>query len=278
MTDPMMQSSSRAPMSQPSKFQTTANAMQSTPVPFLSQNHQTLAFGRLDSDYFTHSRVLQPDALLSLSHTTKQVLDSIVTVELNITLEEFTYVVQTMLLKRVQDVYRRIYAVNPPDKIMLPRIARIPAPIFDVLNSIGTFHSKVTGVNYVSVPPAKARRDPPPYWDLNLAVFQRFNIEMSRLQHLYTMREFPSHLDTEDRPLLITELSNYNEDDEIVFVKAWTNEPRPSDALIRSVCEEIYADDNLITYDNCKLMMSQEIVKQSTLAEYAGSYVMQSNS
>lgn len=252
--------------------------MQSISVPFLNQNHQTLAFGKLDSDYFIHSRVLQPDALLHLPITLKDVLDSIVSVELDITAEEFTFVTQQLLLKRAQDVYRRIYAANPRNKIVLPRISMIPAPIFDVLNSVGTFHSKVTGVNYVSVPPEKPKRDVPAFWNVNLAVIRRFNIAMSRLQHQFTMREFPSHLDTEDRPLLLTELSDYTDDQDTVFVKAWTNEPRPSDALIRSISEQLYADDDLINYDNCKLTMSQEVVKQTTLTEYVGSYVKQSNS
>lgn len=92
------------------------------------------------------------------------------------------------------------------------------------------------------------------------------------------MRPFPSLTDVEDRPLMLTELSSYEDDDDTVFVKAWTNEPRPSDALIRSISEEVYDTDTLITFANCKLTMTQEVLKPSTTAEFVGSYVNESNS
>lgn len=162
--------------------------------------------------------------------------------------------------------------------ITIPRINLIPAPIHDLLNSLGTFHSKVTGVNYITVPPARPAANAPAFWDVNYAVLNAFNLAMSRLQFQYTMREFPSLTDVEDRPLLLTEASSYLEEDEQVFVKSWTNEPRPSDALMRIASNQLYDVDPLITYDNCKLTMTQEVTKHTTLVEYIGSYMLQSNS
>lgn len=254
-----------------------SNASAPLSVSYLNQNHQTLTFGKLDSDYHVHSRALQIDNVVSIPTLVHEILSSIVTVEIGMTNEEITYVTQVLLLKRVQDIYRRAYAARPPNMITLPRIALIPGPIHDLLNSIGTFHSKVTGVNYISVPPQRLQ-PVPNYWEVNLQIFRRFNLLMSRMQHQYTMRSFPSLTDTEDRPLILTELSSYDDLEDEVFVKSWTNEPRPSDALMRSVCDDIYEADNLINYDNCKLTMSQRIVKPAIIAEYVGSYVNESNS
>lgn len=247
-------------------------------VPYLNQNQQSLAFGKLDSDYHVHSRILSPEGLGYLPVALKDQLDMIVTVEIDMTVEELDYMIKLLMLKRAQDIYRKVHARYPPHMVIVPRISLIPAPIHDLLNSLGTFHSKVTGVNYVTHPPEYPNRNIPTYWVVNNAIVRRFNQLMSRLQYQYTMRAFPHLIDVEDRPLMITELSNYDENIESVIVNSWTNEPRPSDALIRSVCEKIYLDDALITYANCKMTMTQEIQKQPTLAQYVGSYVLESNS
>lgn len=154
----------------------------------------------------------------------------------------------------------------------------IPAPLFDLVNSIGVYHSKVTGCYYEVVPPAKPDKDPEDFWSTTPQEVTAFLTDMNRNITLYQMRVFPDRLDYDDRPLLLTTLEGPTKKDTTVRVRAFTDEPQPSDAVVRITNDDLFAPHSYITSTNCNLLMTYKIPPNFVRDQYVGSYVLSSNS
>lgn len=244
-------------------------------IPCLSNPQFGLTFGRMDSDYHIIDHVLQIDALTAIATLVHQQLTAITTIELAITEEQFVRMTKTLLLKRAQDVFESEKSVRHAHFVRLNRTVLLPGPIADLIHSIGYFHSNTTGVMHHTTPPAQAAV-PENWWTVDQAIMAVYNRDMNRMKHLYTMKEFPSMSMCSDRPLMLTR--KQVPANNISMVKAWTNEPKMSDALIRLVHEELYADHAFITFDNCHLNMTQRVFVPQIQTDYVGSYTIDTNS
>lgn len=247
-------------------------------VPYLNQPQTGLTFGRLDSDYHVESLVLQIENQETLPRAVWAQIQSLLTVNMLTTEPIFVSVWKHIMLKRAQDVYRQFNNVRPADMISLPRAMTLPAPLFDLVNSPGVYHSKVTGCYYQVVPPTKPEKNPEEFWTVDQHEIMLFQHDMNRNVSLYQMHTYPDRLEYDDRPLLLTTLEGPTKRDPNVRVRSFTDEPQPSDAIVRIVNDDLFAPHNYITSTNCNLLMTYKMLPSHVRDQYVGSYVLSSNS
>jgi hypothetical protein len=227
----------------------------------------------MDSDYHVQDVTLSIANQNMLSGATYDQIQQLITVDLPITRDNFIRVWKTLILKRCQDVFEQEKHHRADHFIRINRNILVPAPLSDLLYMIGQHHSNVTGVIYDSVPPAHAA-NPPPWWAVDNDLVQQWCLMVNRLKTNYLMREFPSMTDYTNKPLMLTSLHD-NED--LRSIKAFTNEPKPADALIRFVNDPLY-DPVPHAYDACHLRMTEQLALTTIRYCYVGAYVINSNS
>lgn len=265
----------QAPMPQPQHHQQQhpARHQPMMNIPSLNGPH-TLMFGRLDSDYHIQDRIVQIDGQQTLPTLVYNQMEQLVSIQLPLNLNEFIRVWRTILLKRVQDVYEREKSVRPEHYVRVARNISLPAPLADLCYSLGRFHSRYNGVIYDVVQPARAAA-PPAWWNVDQDLIARWALTMGRFSHLYTMREFPSPVDFDNKPMILTSMRVNNR---IKSVKAFTGESSMHDAYIRTVNDELFDNPAQIAYENCHLRIVEEIDWQTIQAQYVAGYVLGSNS
>lgn len=89
------------------------------------------------------------------------------------------------------------------------------------------------------------------------------------------MREQPALTQKEDHPIVMT--YKQSDDRNLEKVKAYTNEPTPTDAALRLINDDLFRAHNIYNFDNCKLSMTCWTNAADMLDEYVGSYVLKSN-
>lgn len=156
----------------------------------------------------------------------------------------------------------------------------IPAPLADLLTAIGSFESKVTGHEHHIVPPAYVEADN--HWLIDDEIFIEWQQTCARLQHHYTMKVFPAEHESEHRPIALTFIEEVqaavqHQRPRLIRIKAYTNEPTPTDALLRSVNDDLFLEHGEWTVGNSHLYMSPAFNQQQVVSTYVGSYVLDSN-
>lgn len=240
----------------------------------MNNPHASLAFGRMDSDYRNVDFTVQIENQDSLSAATYEAISSAVTINLDITMAQFQQMWKTIILKRVQDVYEAEKYQRPVGFVRLGRQLPLPGPLADLCHSLGYVHSNATGHNYHIIPPP-APVQPEAWRQVDNNIINLWNREMNRVSPLYTMKEFPALNQCADRPLCLTQI---NVEDDQAIVKAWTNEPKATDAFVRMANDDLFEAHPFITYNNCSLTMTQNISVSGFRANYAGSYINNVNS
>lgn len=243
------------------------------PAKFTSQNGYN--FGRMDSDQNIVDHVLRIGNQTTLAGVTYRQLQNIGTVDLPITLAQFTRMWHTLMLKRVQDVFRVEKGMYAPHRIRLNHGILIPGPLTDLLNEIGMFHSQVTGHIHHVVPPTRPAVVPD-YWTLDDDVIDAWTITMARVARLYTMKDFPSPTLIDDRPMVLTIKTAAN-DDALVRVKAFTREPKPQQALITAVNDDLFEPFEQYLPNDAHLHMTPLFHPREVIGTYVGSYVLDTN-
>lgn len=266
------------PLAQPVLTSRPTRVVTPMTISFLNQPSTGLAFGRNDSDYHVLNRQVQIENQTVLPKLVFDQITSLVTVDLQLTEEMFVRMWKTMILKRTQDVYRIEKGIIPDDYLELDRDLIVPAPLYDLLNSLGSFISKETGDHLHLIPPNpnKKKED---FFELDLAILQTWSKDLYRCKGLYEMKNFPPISDTEDRAIGLTSRSPLNKKlpDELI-IRAWTLEPKPTDALIRAVNDELFNEDTLINYKNSRYMMTKKISITESQLSYVCDYTLNSNS
>lgn len=231
-------------------------------------------FGRRDNRYRTLDYAIQiagqDTVATSTYHQMTQICNSI----LPITVVEFTRMWKTLILKRTQDVYEKEKHNRADHFVRLDRSILTPAPLSDLLYSIGQFVSQSIGMQFHVTPPAHAA-EPPNWWTVDAAILSNWNLLCNRMKKMYLMREFPSPSDYDGRPLVLT---NIHDQGDFRSVSSYTNEPTPSDAFVRLVNDELFVPANAITYDTSSYLLVDSLHRQSVVGNYVGSYVLESNS
>lgn len=243
-------------------------------IPALESKHTSYSFGRMDSDYSIITHVVEIDGQDTLSGQTYDQLLQLSNVALGITRNNFIRMWKTLILKRVQDVYEKQTHVRGEHFVRLDRGISLPAPLADLLYSLGSYHSNATGHIHQIEPPARPA-NPQEWWALDAPIVRTWNQTIARLAPLYTMKEYPSQGTWNDKPLMLTRrhaVNNY------VSIKSWTNEPTMQDGYIRAVNDELFGNHQFITFNNCALNVVHQIYAPQVIGNYVGSYVIQTNS
>lgn len=243
-------------------------------LPFLANPHASLAFGRMDSNYTVVEFTLRINNQDSVARAVHQQLTSLITMDLAINEANFIRMWKTLILKRAQDVFESEKSQRANNFVRLIRNVLLPGPLGDLLHSMGYMHSKANGTLYHIVPPAQPAQ-PETWWQIDAAILATWNQEMHRMKNLYTMKEFPSLSQCHDRPLM---LCLRNEANNMGSIRAWTNEPHLTDAVIRLVNDDLFDAHAHITFANCNLLMTYELNIPQARSEYVASYVITSNS
>lgn len=243
-------------------------------IPAMNHPANQLAFGRLDCDFQVVDLIAQVENQDDLARATYQQILATLTIDLTMTEAQFIRMWKTIYLKRLQDVFEAEKHIRHANFIRIGRQIPLPAPLADLCHATGHFNSAATGHHYHVNPPA-APAAPEPWRQVNNNLVALWTRELQRCAPNYQMKEFPAPNQCADRPLMLT--TQFVEND-FSIVKAWTNEPKPTDGYIRTVNNDLYDRHAYINYDNSSLNMTQRVHVPSVRAQYAGSYVLDSNS
>lgn len=237
-------------------------------TPYL-QGARTLNFGRMDSDCQTHSFIVQIEGQDTLSGVTYDTIQQMFTVDLPLNRADFIRMWKTLILKRTQDVYELERHVRSQNYVRLSRNISTPGPLSDLLYSLGQFRSAARGPIYQIEPPARAAQ-PPDWWNVDNAILSNWQLLAARAERVYTFREFPSPNDYDGKPLTLTRMQDI---DGLRIVKAYTNEPKMSDALVRFVNDELFNDAHDVSFATCHLNMTGRMHVASMRYDYASSFI-----
>lgn len=274
MTDPLINESEPLnrtfPPAQPHR---SSQAMLA--IPALNNQFAAATFGRMESDYNIQDHTLLIDNQDTLSGQVYDQLVILATTQQPIAREAFIRMWKTLILKRTQDVYEQEKSLRPPNYINLHRSILLPGPLADLLYSLGQFHSNATGHLHHIVPPQRHIHHPHNWWIIDEDIIQQWHQLTYRNKNLYQMKDFPLPKQCENCPLMLTTRRDRNL---FSLIKAWTNEPTPTDSIIRMMNDDLFAAHPYITYDNCAYSVTQRLHIQGVLSDYVGSYVIASNS
>lgn len=244
-------------------------------LPVLQRPDISLNFGRLNSDYTIVTRTLQIDALEALPRAVFHTLESLVTIDLAITEDQFIQVFKTLAYKRVQDVITMQTGTRPANYIRFLRALRLPAPIADFYDALGTFTSARLGMIFHLAAPEVPKTNRPAWMTLDQNLLSLFDRTVSRFKELYTLKPFPDTNDVAKRALALTSL---HAADDIGSVKAYTDETSPEDTVIRLLSEELFDANARFTYDNSHYYCTRNMPIISTRIDYTTSYNLSCNS
>jgi hypothetical protein len=231
----------------------------------------TLDFGRLDRDYFIRDIQVDIENQNALAAATYDQLLQLTMVELPITRADFIRMWKTLILKRVQDVYESEKCQRANHFVRLIRNILLPAPLADLLYSLGSFDDPTSGITYHVNPPDQPAV-PQPWWTVDPAILATWITMTHRMAPFFTMKEFPSVRDYDGRPLMLTAIQDANN---LRSVKALTNQPTPADGLIRFVNDNLFL--NGAQYEYCHLRMTEPMLLAHVRYDYLRDYVLNSN-
>lgn len=240
-------------------------------IPLLDDYEYGRMYGRMDSDFFVREHTMRVDNQTTLSSAVYNVLAELVTWPLPITQDEFIRMWKTLMLKRIQDVFESEKSRRSDHFVRLVRNIPLPAPLGDLLHSIGYFHSTKTGYLHHVVQPARAST-PETFWTVDPAITASWINTMNRLSHIYTMKEFPTMSQCEGRSMLLTTVSAWNTP--MRSVNSFTNETYMTDGFIHAMNNQLYEADPIITFANSHLIMTNAFEHTSVRQQYVYSYAI----
>lgn len=239
--------------------------------PVLNNRVNLEFFGQLTPRWNVIRHQIMIEQQNTLSGHTYDTLANLDRSPLLINRQNFIRMWKTLVLKRVQDLHERHTGMRPQNYVRINRGIQIPGPLADLLHSLGSYKSTATGHRHVIDAPARPAVNPPNWWNLDEQISTSWNATMDRASLYYVMKEFPSQNEWEDRPLMLTRLQAANNNAQVV---GWTNEPRMTDAFIRLVNNELFAEHEYITAINCSLEMTIEYQTRTIIAEYLDGYII----
>ncbi|XP_055713245.1 uncharacterized protein LOC129807785 [Phlebotomus papatasi] len=182
--------------------------------------------------------IVDPDRYEILPIRVYNILQVVSGNDLGITVEDYTRMWRTLLLKRLQDIYEYTYYVRPDHYIRISNIVPvpIPAPLGDMLTLIGQYIIPSNGITLQPVPPSRAS-PAQDWWTVEPAVLDAWLRIHYNLKNHYMMRDFPSPCDVKDKPILA--LSRGIGSD-IVHITAATDKFSSVDAYVRLVHDNLW--------------------------------------
>lgn len=246
-------------------------------IPWISHPRQTLNFGQLDSDYTQDALTLQLANQVNLPTAVYETISSLVTIDLGITLETFIRIWRTIMLKRAQDVAEELSGARTNNYLRFTRSIPLPGPLYDLIDGLGIYDSKIRGVTYFVNPPERPAAQAPNYWTYNVAAMQQWIREMRRIGTQYVVKDYPDKTTIHNRPLVLTTFNDTNHN-ETRLIYGYTNEPTKNDALIRFVNDDLFDQHEYVTFANSHTRLSRKTDISAVRADYVASYDLESNS
>lgn len=228
-------------------------------------------FGRMDSDHFIREHTIRISTQVTLPTLVYGALRELVTFDLPITEDNFIRMWRTLILKRTQDVFEAEKSRRSDHFVRLVRNILVPAPLGDLLHSLGYFHSTKTGYLHHLVQPARAST-PENFWSVDAQVTTDWNTTVQRLSHVYTMKEFPSMSQCEARPMMLTSVSDF--DNPMRQVRSFTNETNMTDGFVHAMQDQLFDADPIVTYANSHLVMTNPFSHIAVRQQYVYSYAI----
>jgi hypothetical protein len=238
-------------------------------IPFLTPT-RTITLGRADSDYHIQDVVMSIAGQTTLPGLVHAQLTQLVDTELEVNLEAFTRMWRTLLLKRAQDVYEKEKYRRANHFVRLGPQMLVPAPLGDLVYSIGQFHNVAEGVVYDTNPPAQAAQ-PEDWWTVDANIANAWIRTMRRMQRKYVMREMPLASEYQSKPLMLCTGQDANG---IKTVKAKYSSVEPTDGLITLVNDALY-NPPAHAFAACHVTIVDAKPWQTIAGQYVGSYVLQ---
>lgn len=240
-------------------------------IPFLTPQ-RTITLGRADSDYHTRDIVMSIAAQDTLPGLVHAQMTQLVDTELEITEAQFARMWKTLLLKRCQDVYEKEKYRRANHFVRLGAQMLVPAPLGDLVYSIGQYHNVAEGVVYDVNPPAQAAQ-PEDWWTVDANICNAWTRTMRRMQKRYVMREMPLASEYQSKPLM---LCTGNTVGQLKTVKAKYSTVELTDGLITLVNDPLF-DPPAHLFADCHVTIVDAKPWLTIAGQYVGSYVLQAN-
>jgi hypothetical protein len=238
-------------------------------LPFL----ENLEFARMVHPLINEDHKIKIDNQESLSSMTYDMMNSMVKRKMALSKAEFVRMWKTLILKRAQDVYTASKGKRPENLLLIGPFSVVPAPLGDLLNSMGYFQTNFCGGFHHIVPPANNGED---FWTVDNDILYKWSLELGRFSSLYTLKEFPYKYDCSNRALVLTRLCKEKDSNGYAAVKCYTQEPKDSDRLICSVNDELFENER-ITAESCGLTSESFNISEKQ-SIYVADFVKRCNS
>lgn len=261
--------------------------------PLASTPQSMTNFGRPDSNYRVLDIEVQIDNQETIAQLTYDQMAPLLSIDPDVSRDEFVRMWKTIILKRAQDIVYLQSAAPAPDTINLAKTILMPAPLADLLDRMGYFHSARLGFMFHLVPPVKPTKpkkskdkekkekedeevEIPDWWRVNNDITRRWMIYMGRVKRLYEVRGFPARVTGRDKPMMLVTRSDQLQPTPAgdLTVKQVTDEPSVEDALIFAMHDPIYAPHAVFSYVNSAITRTGEFNLPDLQDAYVNAYVL----
>lgn len=242
---------------------------------FIKTPHVDALFGRAVVDYTVvdhTARIANQTTIPAMVYDTLTELSPLTP---PLTKAEFTRMWRTLILRRTQDVYDNEKCSRPNDYVKIGRTIKLPAPLADLLYSLGHFDSVATGHRHHLVPPAKGAT-PADWWTKDDSIISKWSTFCDRMQTFYQMREYPAVSTAVDKPMMLCTRSDQTvpRPQGEVNVNACTNEPNPAEALVFALHDPVFDVDPHFCHANTALTMTPNLYLINLQMQYVESYIL----
>lgn len=239
------------------------------PIPSMNNPLFAKNFGRMDCLWTPVQHTMSIANQDTLSGYVHDQLQQISSTALEINRENFIRMWKTLILKRTQDIFESQRKVRPDNFIRLSRTIMMPAPLADLLYSLGSFFSTETGFYHQIIPPTRPAA-PPGWWTVDAAILDQWELMINRMQGHYVMKEYPSQRETIGRPITLV-IKRFTEP--LTQVRAFTNEPKLSDAFIALCNNTLFAEQADFPIGDAALNMTPPLLASTIRGKYVASYI-----
>lgn len=189
--------------------------------------------------------------------------------DLEMDVAAFTRMWRTILLHRVQECYIQEKCFRPPNymRLLSPPVI-CPAPLADLLESMGSFHHAPEGVYYHVVPPVQAD-ELEDFWKPDSDIITLWLKTCNQLAPFYTMRSTPSKSDFKNKSIVLTTTAK---DGHLVMVKTKYKSCNISDGLIHAVNDPLFPPNHFPFDESHITILSTD--KHSLVRDHIDSYII----
>lgn len=224
-------------------------------------------FGRQDTDHAVNDYVINIDAQDVLPRATWRQLHQLTFVDPPITEDNFVRMWKTLILKRVTDVYEQEKHRRSDQFVRLSRNLTIPAPLADLLYTLGSYFDPIEGVYHHIIPPP-APAHPETWRTVDPTILQDWMTFINRMTPAFVMKEYPPMSQYQGSPLM-----HYVRDTSLVGfikIKARFQTKNPADAYIRFLNDELFTApyEPAACHYTCTEPMNRIAVTYEYLAKY----------